>query len=88
MTLKVCLFIGSEWSRNVIRRYALATMLPWGTENVYETLGTQNCIENYRSRGSSSPAEVQRQIEFWRERLAREGLHLRQARVPSRSYLA
>jgi len=39
-------------------------------EDVYRVLGTRNCIENYRSHGSSAPAEVARQIEFWRARLA------------------
>jgi argininosuccinate lyase len=38
-------------------------------EDVYGVLGTQNCVENYRSRGSSSPAEVQRQLAEWQERL-------------------
>ena len=38
-------------------------------EDVYQVLGTRNCIENYRSHGSSAPAEVQRQLEVWHERL-------------------
>jgi len=38
-------------------------------EDVYHVLGTRNCVENYRSRGSSSPAEVERQLDHWREAL-------------------
>jgi len=34
--------------------------------DVYGALGTQNCIEAYRSHGSSAPSEVLRQIEKWR----------------------
>ena len=39
-------------------------------EDVYEVLGVENCVANYRSHGSSSPAEVQRQIAEWKARLA------------------
>ncbi len=39
-------------------------------EDVYQVLGTQNCVENYRSHGSSSPSEVERQLNTWKERLA------------------
>jgi len=35
-------------------------------EDVYRVLGARNCIEGYRSGGSSSPGEVQRQIERWK----------------------
>jgi argininosuccinate lyase len=38
-------------------------------EDVYGVLGVQNCVENYRSHGSSSPAEVRRQLAEWQERL-------------------
>ncbi|MFW6189266.1 MAG: argininosuccinate lyase [Planctomycetota bacterium] len=38
-------------------------------EDVYKSLGTQNCLENYRSHGSSSPEEVDRQLSEWKERL-------------------
>jgi argininosuccinate lyase len=38
-------------------------------DDVYHVLGAQNCIENYRSHGSSSPSEVQRQLAAWKERL-------------------
>jgi len=41
------------------------------TEDVFQVLGVLNCIENYRSRGSSSPAEVARQIGEWKTRLVR-----------------
>ncbi len=39
-------------------------------EDVFQVLGVRNCIENYRSAGSSSPAEVARQIEKWKKGLA------------------
>ncbi len=38
-------------------------------EDVYRVLGARNCVENYRSPGSSAPAEVRRQLDRWRERL-------------------
>ena len=38
-------------------------------EDVYDVLGVQNCIAGYRSHGSSSPAEVRRQLDEWKERL-------------------
>jgi argininosuccinate lyase len=34
-------------------------------EDVYDVLGVRNCVNNYRSRGSSSPDEVERQLEHW-----------------------
>lgn len=37
--------------------------------DVYDVLGAENCIESYRSRGSSAPGEVQRQLSGWKERL-------------------
>jgi len=41
-------------------------------EDVYRVLGARNCVEGYRSHGSSSPAEVQRQIDLWKGRLGPE----------------
>ncbi len=38
-------------------------------EDVYSVLGVRNCVENYRSHGSSAPSELERQIKLWRERL-------------------
>jgi len=38
-------------------------------EDVYRVLGARNCVEGYRSGGSSSPGEVQRQIERWKSAL-------------------
>ena len=38
-------------------------------EDVYQVLGVRNCIENYRSHGSSAPSEVERQLKMWKERL-------------------
>ena len=39
-------------------------------EDVYGVLGARNCIERFRSHGSTAPAEVERQIAAWRRRLA------------------
>jgi len=39
-------------------------------EDVFDVLGVDHCIERYRSRGSSSPGEVARQIQRWKARLA------------------
>jgi len=41
-------------------------------EDVYEVLGTRNCVESYRSGGAASPREVARQIARWKEALGRE----------------
>ncbi|MDP6438737.1 MAG: argininosuccinate lyase [Candidatus Brocadiia bacterium] len=38
-------------------------------EDVFRVLGVRNCVENYRSHGSSSPAEVERQLRHWRDAL-------------------
>ncbi len=42
-------------------------------EDVFGVLGARNCIENYRTVGSSSPGEVQRQIEHWKRVFDVEG---------------
>ncbi len=47
----------------------LGSFSPVIADDVYGALGTQNCVENYRSHGSSSPAEVDRQLESWQQRL-------------------
>jgi len=47
----------------------LRSLSPLIAEDVYKVLGTQNCVENYRSHGSSAPAEVERQLRQWQERL-------------------
>ena len=38
-------------------------------ESVYGVLGVRNCVGNYRSHGSSSPDELERQLDEWKERL-------------------
>jgi argininosuccinate lyase len=38
-------------------------------DDVYRALGAENCVGNYRSHGSSSPSEVQRQLGEWKQRL-------------------
>ncbi len=48
----------------------LRALSPLVAEDVYKVLGTQNCVENYRSSGSSAPAEVDRQLQTWEQRLA------------------
>ena len=35
-------------------------------QDVFQVLGVRNVVDSYRSRGSSSPAEVERQIEHWK----------------------
>ncbi len=49
----------------------LRSFSPLITEDVFDVLGVRNCIENYRSHGSSSPAEVARQIEYWKGALGK-----------------
>ena len=38
-------------------------------EDVFQVLGPRNCIEKYRSGGSSAPEQVRGRIEFWKEEL-------------------
>ncbi|QGJ72081.1 Argininosuccinate lyase [Planctomycetales bacterium 10988] len=42
------------------------------TEEVYEVLGVQKAIERFVSYGSTSPAQVAKQVAFWQEKLAQE----------------
>jgi argininosuccinate lyase len=37
---------------------------------VYKVLGVRNALAAFRSQGSTAPAEVQRQLALWRQRLA------------------
>ena len=48
----------------------LRALSPVIAEDVYKVLGTQNCVESYRSPGSSAPSEVDRQLQEWKRRLA------------------
>src|SRR5438067_739923 len=41
--------------------------------DVYRILGVRNALAAFRSAGSTAPAEVARQLAFWRERLATDG---------------
>lgn len=41
--------------------------------DVYKVLGVRNSLAAFRSVGSTAPAEVARQLAFWRDRLAKEG---------------
>jgi argininosuccinate lyase len=38
-------------------------------EDVSDVLGAENCIQRYRSPGSSSPEEVEKQIQRWKNNL-------------------
>jgi argininosuccinate lyase len=38
-------------------------------EDVFDILGTRECVENYQSHGSTAPSEVDKQIAMWRQRL-------------------
>jgi argininosuccinate lyase len=38
-------------------------------EDVYDLLGAHNCVQSYRSHGSSAPCELDRQLAGWRDRL-------------------
>ena len=48
----------------------LRSFSPLIREDVYKVLGPRNCVESYRSRGSSAPSEVERQLAEWDERLS------------------
>jgi argininosuccinate lyase len=60
------------------RRCRLAELPPDAYENVYaglsagvyKVLGVANALAVFRSAGSTAPAEVDRQLELWRQRLA------------------
>jgi argininosuccinate lyase len=54
----------SELSLEQMRSFS-----PVIADDVYRVLGAQNCVENYRSHGSSAPAEVAREIAAWKQRL-------------------
>ncbi len=41
-------------------------------DDVYNVLGAHNCVQSYRSHGSSAPAQVKRQIAEWKEHLELE----------------
>jgi argininosuccinate lyase len=39
-------------------------------EGVYKVLGVANALAAFKSAGSTAPAEVDRQLELWKLRLA------------------
>ena len=41
--------------------------------DVYTVLGVRNALAAFRSAGSTAPAEVDRQLAFWREQLTTDG---------------
>ena len=55
----------SDLTLEELRRFS-----PLIAEDVFHVLGARNCIDNYRSHGSSSPREVARQIEHWKSILS------------------
>ena len=49
-------FIGSEWSKNHVRRFQLGVMLPWGTDFVYETgIGSPRDIAAFKYAHPNDP---------------------------------
>jgi argininosuccinate lyase len=46
---------------------------PGLTPGVYDILGAQNAVRAFRSAGSTAPAEVEKQLRAWRERLEKTG---------------
>jgi argininosuccinate lyase len=40
---------------------------------VYKVLGVANALAAFRSAGSTAPAEVERQLALWRQRLSERG---------------
>jgi argininosuccinate lyase len=43
---------------------------PGLSAGVYKVLGVANALAAFRSEGSTAPAEVRRQLDLWRQRLA------------------
>lgn len=43
-------------------------------EDVYQVLGVDNCIKNYRSYGSTAPGFVKKRIVYWEKKLEKQGL--------------
>jgi hypothetical protein len=49
-------FIGSEWSKNHVRRFQLGVMLPWGREFVYETgIGSPRDMTTFKYAHPNDP---------------------------------
>jgi argininosuccinate lyase len=49
---------------------AFEAIRPGLTPGVYQVLGVANALRAFRSAGSTAPAEVERQLARWRQRLA------------------
>jgi argininosuccinate lyase len=45
---------------------------PGLTPGVYKVVGVANALKTFRSAGSTAPAEVDKQLARWKERLAGE----------------
>ena len=49
-------FIGSEWSKNFIRKFQLHTMLPWGEGGIFETgIGTSGDVVAFKYAHPTDP---------------------------------
>ena len=42
-------------------------------KDVYEVLGTENCIKRYKSTGSTAPKLVKQRLNYWEKRLSKQG---------------
>jgi argininosuccinate lyase len=67
--------LGEERGRKLAELPAEAfdSVQPGLAADVYQVLGVRNALAAFRSAGSTAPAEVARQLAFWRERLAADG---------------
>ncbi len=52
---------------------AFESVQPGLAADVYKVLGVRPALAAFRSAGSTAPAEVARQLAFWRDRLAKDG---------------
>src|SRR5262245_43752096 len=52
---------------------AFEAIRPGLTPGVYQIVGAQNAVRAFRSAGSTAPAEVEKQLQAWRERLDKVG---------------
>lgn len=42
-------------------------------KDVYDVLGTENCIKRYKSTGSTAPKLVKQRLNYWEKRLRKQG---------------
>jgi argininosuccinate lyase len=67
--------LGEERGRKLaeLPAEAFESVQPGLAADVYKVLGVRNALAAFRSAGSTAPAEVARQLAFWRDRLAKDG---------------